>query len=83
MIPYIKIKQLNMPEIPGSEINLNVNKGEIIGITGLNGCGKSTFARYLAGINRPSEIGKIIISGLDPFSILDIEKMIVKGNDKQ
>ncbi len=75
MIPYIKIKQLNMPEIPGSEINLNVNKGEIIGITGLNGCGKSTFARYLAGINRPSEIGKIIISGLDPFSILDIEKL--------
>ena len=75
MIPYIKINQLHMEELPGSDINLTGSKGDIIGITGLNGSGKTTFAGYLAGIRRPSEIGRMIISGLDPFSVLDQDKL--------
>ena len=75
MIPYIKINQLHMEEIPGSEINLTGAKGDIIGITGLNGSGKTTFAKYISGIKRSPEIGKIIISGLDPYSILDLDKL--------
>ena len=64
-----------MDEIPGSDISLTASKGEVIGITGLNGSGKTTFALYLAGIKRPAEIGKMIISGLDPFSALDQDKL--------
>ncbi|SEQ12127.1 ABC transporter [Lachnospiraceae bacterium NE2001] len=75
MAPYIKINQLNMKNVAGSNVSLNVEKGEIIGITGLNGCGKSTFARYLAGIVRPDSIGRILINGLDPYSELDRGKI--------
>nr|MCR5213472.1 energy-coupling factor ABC transporter ATP-binding protein [Eubacterium sp.] len=75
MIPYIKISQLNIPYIPSSNISLTVSKGEIIGITGVSGCGKSTFARYLAGLSRPDALGKVLIAGLDPFSQLDMEKL--------
>ena len=75
MIPYIKINQLNMKNVPGSKVSLSVQKGEIIGITGLNGSGKSTLARYLAGILRPANMGKVLINGLDPYSHLDREKI--------
>lgn len=75
MVPYIKINQLNMKNVPGSKVSLSVQKGEIIGITGLNGSGKSTLARYLAGILRPANMGKVLINGLDPYSHLDREKI--------
>ena len=42
MISYIKVNQLNMTNIPGSSVTLSVDKGEIIGITGTNGSGKTT-----------------------------------------
>ena len=49
MIPYIKINKLHMDEIPGSEISLTGSKGDIIGITGLNGSGK-TISRESRGL---------------------------------
>ena len=36
------------------EINIEVSKGEFIGIFGPNGCGKSTFLNLIAGIETPS-----------------------------
>lgn len=75
MAPYIKLNKLNMENVPGSEVNLSVEKGEVIAITGLNGCGKSTLAKYLAGITRPDSIGKIIINGMDSYSQLDNDKI--------
>ena len=75
MIPYIKINKLHMDEIPGSEISLTGSKGDIIGITGLNGSGKTILAKYISGIKRAPEIGKMIIAGLDPYSILDQDKL--------
>ena len=75
MNPYIKISKLNMDNIPGSSIDLSVAKGEIIGITGVNGCGKSTLAKYLAGMVRPNAIGRILINGLDPYSQLDRDRL--------
>ena len=53
-----------MDEIPGSEISLTGSKGDIIGITGLNGSGKTILAKYISGIKRAPEIGKMIIAGL-------------------
>ena len=75
MTPYIKLNQLNMKDVPESEISLTVAKGDIIGITGVNGCGKSSLARYLAGLTRPEALGKVIIAGYDPFSQLDEKKL--------
>ena len=75
MIPYIKLSQLHIPEIDRSEITLTIGKGEIVGITGRNGCGKTALAGYLAGKSRPEAMGKILINGLDTYSQLDREKV--------
>ena len=44
------------------DINLTVNKGEVLGIIGRNGAGKSTLLKILSRITSPSE-GKIKING--------------------
>ena len=75
MIPYIKINELNMDNVPGSSISMTMEKGEVVAITGANGSGKTTLAGNLSAAKRPSAIGKVIISGLDPFSQLDEEKL--------
>ena len=75
MFPYIKINELQMNSVPGSSISFSANKGEIIGITGRNGCGKSSLAYYLAGLTKPETLGKVIINGYDPFSQLDESKL--------
>ncbi|MBO4864128.1 MAG: ABC transporter ATP-binding protein [Eubacterium sp.] len=64
-----------MANVDKSEINLTVSKGEIVGITGRNGSGKTTFARYLAGEIRPETMGMVHINGLDTYSQLDREKV--------
>lgn len=43
-------------------VNLNVNKGEVIGIIGANGAGKSTLLKILSQITPPTE-GEIILRG--------------------
>lgn len=53
-------------------INLEVKKGEFLGIVGRNGSGKSTLLKTLAGIYYP-EKGEIIINGnLIPFIELGV-----------
>lgn len=55
-----------------NDINLDIKKGEFIGIVGRNGSGKSTFLKTLAGIYYP-EKGEIIINGsLIPFIELGV-----------
>ena len=44
------------------KIDLTINKGEVVGIVGKNGCGKSTFLKLLAGILEPDS-GEIQTSG--------------------
>lgn len=45
-------------------LNLKINDGEMVGIMGNTGCGKSTFVRLIAGLIK-SDSGKIIIDGDD------------------
>lgn len=42
-----------------NKINLEIKKGEKIGILGTNGAGKSTLVRILSGVSRPNQ-GRII-----------------------
>ena len=45
-------------------INLEINKGECIAIVGKNGSGKSTFAKLLAGIMKPTK-GEIFVDEIN------------------
>ena len=47
-----------------SDVSFTVNDGEMLVITGPNGGGKSTLAKVLMGINKPTQ-GKIILDGKD------------------
>ena len=44
------------------DVNLTVQKSQIIGIVGANGCGKSTLLQILAGLRLPDE-GDIYLDG--------------------
>jgi len=67
--PFLKIGEENLrAEGTGKyvwalkEINLTINKGEIVGIIGKNGAGKSTLLKLLSKVTRPTT-GKIITKG--------------------
>jgi peptide/nickel transport system ATP-binding protein len=45
-------------------VDLDIAKGEVVGIVGESGCGKSTLARMLLGLIPPSS-GEILIEGAD------------------
>lgn len=48
-----------------SNLNLILERGQIIGLLGPNGSGKTTLIKLLNGILRPTE-GKVFIAGLEP-----------------
>lgn len=58
-------------------INLNVNDGEILGITGKSGCGKSTLLRILRGVE-PFDSGMIELDGtmVNPDSGIEGERFL-------
>ncbi len=56
-----------------NEINLIINKNDIIGINGESGTGKSTIINILTGLIKPRE-GKIIVDGQIQDSIEKIRK---------
>lgn len=45
-----------------SNINLEIQKGEVIGFVGLNGAGKSTLLKVVSGVQKPT-VGKITVKG--------------------
>jgi len=45
-------------------INLDIFRGEFVGIVGMNGAGKTTMALHVMGILTPTE-GKVIVNGKD------------------
>lgn len=43
------------------DINLNIKRGEFIGIVGLNGSGKSTLLKLILGVNKPTN-GEVLLA---------------------
>ena len=56
-----------------NNINIDIQKGEIVGLVGPNGAGKTTLIKTIVGLYKPTK-GKIVIDGLDIN--LDFEKAI-------
>ena len=51
------------------DINMNVNKGEVVTIIGSSGSGKSTLLRCINLLEKPTD-GKIIYNGKNGFPII-------------
>lgn len=47
-----------------NQVNLSIQKGEVVGLVGESGCGKSTLGRIVAGI-LPQSSGKVWVDGID------------------
>ncbi len=50
--------------VAATEINVKINKGEVIGVIGANGAGKTTFVNMVTGYLRPTS-GEILYQGKD------------------
>jgi len=44
------------------DINLDINRGDTVGVLGRNGAGKSTLLKVIAGVTQPTE-GKLTVEG--------------------
>lgn len=66
--PILRVSELNKTYSGGFEalknINLEINKGEIIALLGPNGAGKTTLISTICGIIRPST-GTVEVAGFD------------------
>lgn len=63
-------------------INATINNGNIFGLIGSNGAGKSTFMRMIAGIYKPDG-GRITLDDKDIFENTDIKQRIFYISDEQ
>lgn len=62
------------------DVNLNINKGEIIAIVGESGSGKTTLLNMLGGLDKPTS-GKVVLNGAD-YSLLNDKEIAVVRRKK-
>jgi len=73
LVKTYTVNNLNVEALRG--INLEISKGEIFGVIGLSGAGKSSLVRCISSIERPTK-GSIIIDGIDITALS--EKELIK-----
>jgi D-methionine transport system ATP-binding protein len=61
------------------DVNLEINKGDIYGIIGMSGAGKSTFVRCLNFLERPTE-GNVIVDGQNLAGLSEKELRTARKN---
>jgi phospholipid/cholesterol/gamma-HCH transport system ATP-binding protein len=54
-------------------LDLEVRRGEVMGVVGASGAGKSVLLRTIIGLNRPAA-GRIEVFGIEPATLPDAEK---------
>lgn len=54
-------------------LNLRIETGQVVGLLGTNGSGKSTFIKLLLGMLKPT-LGTIKLLGRDGWNLTDVEK---------
>src|SRR5260221_14381828 len=59
-------------------VNLDIERGEILGIAGGSGSGKSVLLKTLAGLHRPNR-GEVLINGKPIVAISPAEKASLIG----
>jgi ABC-type multidrug transport system fused ATPase/permease subunit len=64
LINNLSYKYLNLDQNVLENINMEINKGDIIGIKGETGSGKTTLINLITGLLRPTS-GTIVIDGVD------------------
>ena len=62
------------------DFNMNINKGEFVGVMGPSGSGKTTLLNILATIDSPSS-GEILINGQNPYRLKEDELAIFRRNN--
>nr|WP_237419140.1 sugar ABC transporter ATP-binding protein [Kitasatospora sp. SID7827] len=60
--PLLSVRGLTGARLRG--VDLDLHAGEVLGVTGLVGCGRSELARILAGAQRPTG-GRILLNGTE------------------
>lgn len=59
------------------DVNLTVNKGEIVAVVGTSGSGKSTLLHVMGGVDTPNE-GNVIVDGKDITRLTDEEMSVFR-----
>ena len=70
LVKIYKVANLEVLALQG--LDLTINKGELVGIVGTSGSGKSTFLNVLGGLIQPSA-GKIVVDSQDLLKATDSE----------
>lgn len=70
LVKIYKVAELEVIALQG--LDLTIQKGELIGIVGTSGSGKSTFLNVLGGLDRPSA-GRVTVNGRDLLKLDDQE----------
>jgi len=64
-----------------SNVNINVDKGTIVGLVGANGAGKSTLLRSLVDIHKPDS-GQVLIKNESIYENVGLKEVIGYVADK-
>jgi putative ABC transport system ATP-binding protein len=59
------------------DVNLTINKGEVVAVVGASGSGKSTLLHVMGGVDTPNE-GNVIVDGKDITRLTDEEMSVFR-----